>query len=541
MFIFVDLLGWKDVIIKYASNILVIILNYVASKFMVFGREDMMIVKIRNIVKDKKVYIMFCFIFFLFMMALNLLHSAPWGDEWVEYYYSQTAIRTGDLYNRIIGTFQPPLYNFLMHFWLKMDQTILWFRLFNVFIGCVAGLFLLLTTRKLYNEKIAASSLCFLAICYQWIYCIQECSEYALMLVCLFGALYFYVSCNEKFSYLKMGMVITCSVLAIYSQYGSVFVALPLLCVFWVGVIFNKREQLKKKIILTISYVVSFVIFAYPLYYFFLSRQLENNAISENTVKFTGDLIKDIPFVIGRILGYLFNINSGDVWPLLLSVVGLLVIAASFIICTKKQIEWSKRSLVIIFLIAYFTHYFLVQLHIYAMVHPGQSMGFYARYSYFYIPLLCITLPILILENKEAILSCAKWKKYAACLLIASISVTSFIGVIGNWNKAYDDQFAKIWLENEGWNEITYLYGVKYGFYYYIKNSDDYEESYLTNVMETVDNDKLPESFWAWRTNWDGDGWQTTIDKAKELGYNITIYEDSGYAGQLAYCTLSSE
>ena len=105
-----------------------------------------MIVKIRNIVKDKKVYIMFCFIFFLFMMALNLLHSAPWGDEWVEYYYSQTAIRTGDLYNRIIGTFQPPLYNFLMHFWLKMDQTILWFRLFNVFIGCVAGLFLLLAS-----------------------------------------------------------------------------------------------------------------------------------------------------------------------------------------------------------------------------------------------------------------------------------------------------------------------------------------------------------------------------------------------------------
>ncbi|HIQ73172.1 MAG TPA: GtrA family protein [Candidatus Cottocaccamicrobium excrementipullorum] len=40
MLIFVDLLSFNDVIIKAGANILVIILNYVASKNVIFGRKD---------------------------------------------------------------------------------------------------------------------------------------------------------------------------------------------------------------------------------------------------------------------------------------------------------------------------------------------------------------------------------------------------------------------------------------------------------------------------------------------------------------------
>lgn len=40
MFIFVDLLGFYDVAIKVLANILVIILNYVASRLVIFKRKD---------------------------------------------------------------------------------------------------------------------------------------------------------------------------------------------------------------------------------------------------------------------------------------------------------------------------------------------------------------------------------------------------------------------------------------------------------------------------------------------------------------------
>lgn len=438
-------------------------------------------------------------------------------------------------------TFQPPLYNFLMHFWLKVNDGIFWFRLFNVVIGFAAGLFMFFTVKKLYNIKVAVVTLSILAICYRWIYCIQECSEYALMLVCLFAALYFYVSCNEKFTYGKMTAFILSCVLAIYSQYGAVFVAAPLLCLFYIRIVFQKTEPTKKKVILTLSYLVSLIVFAWPLYHYFLEIQLNHNKISENTLEFSAALLTDLPFMLGRIIGFLFNNNSGNIWPVVLSLAGIVLIALAIDLCLRKHMSWIKRSLCIALLICYGAHYMLVQLHIYAMVHAGQSSGFFSRYSCFYIPLLCIVLPIIFMEARESLFTDKHWKKCLACVLAAGFSMVSFVGVLQNWHKAYDDQFAEIWLENEGWNDVTYLYGVTYGFYYYVEHSDNFDESYLNNVTKEVDDNNLPESFWAWRSNWSGDHWKDTIAKARELEYDVTVYRDSGSAGQLAYCTLRPE
>ena len=39
MYIFVDVLKWNDMVIKIAANVLVIILNYVASKLIIFKKD----------------------------------------------------------------------------------------------------------------------------------------------------------------------------------------------------------------------------------------------------------------------------------------------------------------------------------------------------------------------------------------------------------------------------------------------------------------------------------------------------------------------
>lgn len=39
MLLFVEMLDWNDVIVKFVANVLVIILNYVASKFIIFKRK----------------------------------------------------------------------------------------------------------------------------------------------------------------------------------------------------------------------------------------------------------------------------------------------------------------------------------------------------------------------------------------------------------------------------------------------------------------------------------------------------------------------
>ena len=461
------------------------------------------------------------------------------GDEWVEYNYSQLSIRNGELYNRIIGTFQPPLYNFLMHFWLKISTTLLWFRLFNVVLGCISFVFLFITLKTLLSKRIAALVIGILATCYRWIYCIQECSEYALMLCLLFGALMFYTLCLEKFSYLNMAGFIICCVLAIYSQYGSVFVVLPLLTVFFLENICNRGASIKKKITVVVAYLFSLVVFAGPLYFKFLKLQMENNEISNNKVEFSADLLEDMPFTFGKIIAYLFNVNSGDVWPIIFGIAGLGLMAIFIVVLKRGKISWIRLSLIISLWLGYIVHYLLVQLHVYAMVHPNQSAGFFARYSYFYIPILCVTIPVLIDEYIKVREKSIMAIKYAVIMLCSIAIMISMLFIFKNWNKALDDQFAEIWIENDGWKDTTYLYGVaSYGFNYYITHSDAYEDGYLDKATEEVDIENLPSRFWAWRTNWGGDGWQTTIDTATELGYTVIIYNDSGYTGQLAYCYI---
>lgn len=40
MYVFVDLMHWNDLVIKIAANILVIVLNYVASKLVIFKKKS---------------------------------------------------------------------------------------------------------------------------------------------------------------------------------------------------------------------------------------------------------------------------------------------------------------------------------------------------------------------------------------------------------------------------------------------------------------------------------------------------------------------
>ena len=40
MYVFVDVLGWNDMVMKLASNVIVVILNYIFSKFFIFKKKE---------------------------------------------------------------------------------------------------------------------------------------------------------------------------------------------------------------------------------------------------------------------------------------------------------------------------------------------------------------------------------------------------------------------------------------------------------------------------------------------------------------------
>lgn len=480
------------------------------------------------------------FCFFIFMMVFNLMHSSLWGDEWVEYYYSQSSILNGEMYSRVISTFQPPLYNFVMHFWLMISDSIVWFRLFNVFVGLLSGIFYFLSLRELYNCNIARLGLIGLAACYQWVYCIQECSEYTLMLFSLFGALYFFIKCHKCYKFYKMFFFVLFCVMAMYSQYGAAFVVGPILFVFYFANIFSKRISKDTKIRITITYILFFISFALPLYFSYLRIQLANNQIATNSIDFSVNSILKFPIMLGKIIGYLFSFNIDRVpQQIFWSVISVIFIVGMLIAMKINKGNLTKRLLLLSFVVCCLLHFVLVEMQIYAMVHPGVSAGFYSRYSYFYIPFLCVIIPIVVVDLMKGIAH--KYERLLFTILFTCIAgiilANSIQNTLKNWNKSYANEIAEVWLANEGWKEKTFLFGTAdLGAKYLVSGSNEDKNGYTDNMTSIIDYDNLPEAFWAWRTDWDGDGWQIIVDKAKASNYIVDIYINKGTAGQLAHC-----
>ncbi len=494
--------------------------------------------------KAEAILIVLGSIFYIFMMCFRLTHSPLWFDEYIEHQISQMSIKSGEMYQNIIVTFQPPLYNFVMHFWLRIATNVLWFRLFNVLLGLVVGVCIYLTVKRLIGYKPAFFALVLLSCCYQYIYCVQECSEYQLMVMFISLTIYFYVRTIQDNSQICAFLFVLFAVCAMYSQYGAMFMVIPFLTLFYFQVLFGKNK--KNILLLTILYGIAAFGAALPLYLLYASHQLIENAIAEHTtIHFGLSQFTSLFTEAGRILGYLFNIPVNTFTQIVLGALSVLYIISSIYIIRKyfKTDENVKASLLLVLLFGYVLHYFLVIFQVYAMVHPGQSGGFYARYSYFYIPLVIVSMCIITIEIKRTLIDNKRKNVRTANTVILAIfavmAVLLFIpNITKNWHKAYDDIFADTWVENRGWEVPTYLIGqASYGFNHYIR--DVYGDAACANVFHEsqFNMDMAPDSFWIWRTSWGGDAFDAIVMESNDRGYNVTIYYDYGTEGQLAYVT----
>lgn len=97
-----------------------------------------------------------------------------------------------------------------------------------------------------------------------------------------------------------------------------------------------------------------------PLYVFFARIQIEHNKISDNSVQITAGLLKDMPFVIGKIFAWMFTVKDGEDASMLFGIMGLIFLSILINILFHKLENRIKRSLLLCMLITYFLHYFLI-------------------------------------------------------------------------------------------------------------------------------------------------------------------------------------
>ena len=134
-------------------------------------------------------------LFVFLLMALYKLTDTPlWYDEMIEFYYSKYLtgqIRgvslCSNLYERLqTNSFQPPLYNLIMHVWLLFGESEWWFRFSGVLFGLFGMLGLYACVKQFAGWQAAALSVFVSSFVYEWMYYVKEAAEYNMMIMLLY-------------------------------------------------------------------------------------------------------------------------------------------------------------------------------------------------------------------------------------------------------------------------------------------------------------------------------------------------------------------
>lgn len=436
---------------------------------------------------------------FFFYMAMNKLMATPlWLDETLEYYiskymtgeipwYSNNGIMgTTNMYQRMLGGFQPPLYNFLMYFWIAISDTEWWFRIWNVVMSAIAAIGIYKTVKKVSTYRVAALSVIVYSSIYEVIYYTQECSEYSMLLMAIAWLLYFYFKLFQNISLKNMIWFAVFCCIAMYTQYGAAFVVVPLLLSILIRVLKTKQAVSIKQ--LMIVYAVTFFVAAVPLIVFFLIPQMENQVPSSENVEawnfYNNSVLQDFIHMFVDV----FRWNTIEsitrfFYPALAASIGLLVTTIFCCIISKDKL---LKHLLVCNAVTWILYYIPTRAGIYARGYFGF------RYNIFFIPLWLITILYMMYEvylimGRVKNVQSRKNVQRAYCILMAVLAAGYCIygthQINKRWEKADTRGCVQAWYDAEGYQIPTFVeINQAPSFSYYFEHDDRYRSDYEQNI-----------------------------------------------------------
>lgn len=422
---------------------------------------------------------------FFAVSCYKLLNSSLWLDEAVEFFYSKSLFGSIDIpgagntelctnmYQRIITTLQPPLYNIIMYFWLKISTTEFWFRFAGVVMSYF-GLIGIFYTLEYKTNLFAATVSCIIyTFSYRIVYYTQECSEYSLLLGLIPWAIYFFVLSIDRLNLKDIMCCILFSILSIYTQYGAAFVIIPLLTILLIKICFSKnREILIKTIFL---YILSLILFAIPLYAFFLKKQIGMTTSEKMAFVIDKNIFNDFFVSIRKMFLYVF---MGDPNAKMLIIAASVIIVCA-VLATIFVVLGEKKDRYIIFSlwITVLLNYLAIKVGVYGTSYIEN--GFASRYCIFEAEIFLILFSLLFyklinLANSKIETAIPFMNGVAMAFTIAFIACNSLI-LQYNWSKANTRECVKEWYNRNGYQYDTFVYcGFNHSFMYYLNYSGDY-------------------------------------------------------------------
>ncbi len=450
---------------------------------------------------QNKLEIVLCILafgFFLYM-AMNKLMATPlWLDETLEYYiskymtgeipwYSNNGIMgTTNMYQRMLGAFQPPLYNFLMYFWIGIRDTEWWFRIWNVLMSALSAMGIYKTVKRLSSYRVAALSVVIYSCVYQVIYYTQECAEYSMQLMSIAWLVYFYFQLFENNDLKNMiWFAVFCSI-AMYTQYGAAFVVVPMLLSILIRVFQSKSAVAIRQIV--VVYLLTFLAAAVPLIVCFLIPQMKNQVPSSENVEawnfYNNSVLQDFLQMFLDV----FRWNTIEsitrfYYPALAASLGLLLLAIFLWV-------FSKDKLLKHLLLCNVATWILFYIPTRAGIYGRGYFGF--RYNIFFIPLWLISIVYLLYElyrvmgrmqNVQRRRIAQRLYGILMMILAAGYCIYGAHQIHKGWEKADTRGCVKAWYEKEGYQVPTFVeINQAPSFSYYFEHDARYQSEYEKNI-----------------------------------------------------------
>lgn len=438
----------------------------------------------------------------LIVYMKNLTQSALWYDEAVEYFYSKYMLgavpggfNTNSMYERIVNTYQPPLYNWLMHLWLVFFDSEFSFRLAGALVTLLGTMGIFAVLSELTNYHWASLGSLLYIFTGSVAYYALECAEYNLMLCCVSWTLFFYIKAMVTGKTLSLAGFFIFACLSVYSQYGAAFLIITLYLSLFIHCLRSKNKEIIKRIILLTVFVL--VVAVLPLIWLFLLPQIQHQGITSvsHNIHFAKNRSMIVDFIMSVLKQLHWNFGVRGELPriirgLPLGVVGVAGIATIIIVVRKNKMA---VHLVCICIASWLIYYIMTACSFYGYNSwNAESLGtdnIGGKYGLFLSPLWVTTLvygayhfSIFVKEKASNI----TWILYSVLLAIA-IFIFCGAGIVsvGKPNKKDDvREAAKAWYENKAYDSITLVnQWSDANFQYYLMHSNNYSESYQKRIM----------------------------------------------------------
>lgn len=429
--------------------------------------------------------------FFVYLYRIN--YSGLWYDEAIEYFYSKNLTGlvpfgegTTNMYQRIRLTFQPPLYNVLMHLWLQFFDSEFSYRLFGILVTLIGSIGIFKAVKVFAGDGIFPLLGTALYLLSDRVYYFGlECGEYSLMLCFLAWSIYYFVRIISKSTISNLIGFFVLSSLAVYSQYGAAFPVLIMASI--VFFIIYRGSDTKAKQNLTVLLITTLLVAVIPLIVFFILPQVihQGSAFVSHVPCFKYSFLTDFALSSKDVFLYFFPNKILPVDSLL--ILALIVISFAGVYVSKKK---HLRCLFLVLLLSWVTVYFAVACSFYAYngwkgVRGTENIS--DRYMLFLMPVIIVFISTGVKLFIDSIANHKyRWTITAVitclclCFIVFSlISINRGISV-----KSEMREVEQMWYESELRDDLTVIHNLDAAaFTYYLIHNPDYDESTNYNYL----------------------------------------------------------